>query len=247
MTTQKKLGTAELLFSSAQHMGLQPSWIITNGLFTINTPRGERFVHFARSPLNSAVSVSLAKNKHLTRLVMERHQLPNIPHCRPTTSVQAEAFLQAHGTIIVKPVAGSGAQDIRIVTSADQLAGINFRAYIFEKYITGREMRYLVLADNVIAVHESEYGTSVAADRDLKRLSYRPDEWDPELVALSLRIASILGLTFAAVDYIIDNQGHAHILEVNTAPGLKWFHAPTSGPPVNVATMFLQATLTSEQ
>jgi len=51
----------------------------------------------------------------------------------------------------------------------------------------------------------------------------------------------LLDLNFAAVDYMIDDTGTAYILEVNTTPGLKWFHAPTSGPVVDVARLFLEA------
>lgn len=101
-------------------------------------------------------------------------------------------------------------------------------------------MRYLLL-DDVIAVHQSEYGISVAETRDLKRISYPEDTWDSKLATLSLRIAKVLGLQFAAVDYLIDLDQQIYILEVNSAPGLKWFHAPSTGPSVDVASLFLQA------
>ena len=104
-------------------------------------------------------------------------------------------------------------------------------------------MRYLVLNDSVIAVHQSEYGTSVAEDRALKRISFAEEEWDETLTELSLKISNIFQLKFIAVDFLIDHEGTAHILEINTVPGLKWFHAPTSGPPVDVATLFIEAML----
>ena len=236
-----RLSTAELLYRQAKHMGLQPSWIMSDGLFAIATPDGEKYINIARSPLNSHVSTSLVINKHITRLILARHNLPNIPFARPQTLAEAEAFLKEHTTIIVKPVAGAGAQDIRIVTSMDELEGVDILKYIFEKYITGKEMRCLVLADQVIAVHQSEYGTSVAANRELQRISYHEDEWDPALTKLSLRISKILGLKFAAVDYLVDGEGRIYILEINSNPGLQWFHAPSSGPSVDVAAMFLEA------
>jgi D-alanine-D-alanine ligase-like ATP-grasp enzyme len=104
-------------------------------------------------------------------------------------------------------------------------------------------MRYLVLNGEVIAVHESKYGVSVEADRDLERISYPQADWSDELTRLSLHVADLLGLRFAAVDYLIDANGKHHVLEVNSSPGLKWFHAPTSGPPVDVAAFFLEALL----
>lgn len=243
MATTRKLSTAELLYGVAQQMGLQPSWVVPNGLFVVVTDQGEKYINESHSTLNSQNGVSLSKNKYLTRLILGRHDLPNIPFARPKTSAEAKVFLDEHSTIIVKPVRGMGAQDIRVVTSMAQLAGVDITKYIFEKYIAGKEMRYLILSGTVIAVHESEYGTSVAEDRDLQRISYSQDDWDQVLVGQSLRIAKILGLKFAAVDYIIDNDGRVYILEVNSAPGMKWFHAPTSGPSVDVAGLFLEATL----
>ncbi|MEK7152794.1 MAG: ATP-grasp domain-containing protein [Patescibacteria group bacterium] len=243
MATSQKLGGAELLYRCAEQMGLQPSWVTPNGLFVIVTGAGEKYVNLGVSPLNTQVGASLSKNKYFARLIMERHNLPNIPFARPRTDAQAKAFLDEHTTIIVKPVSGAGAQDIHIVRDMSELESIDIRKYIFEKYITGKEMRYLVLADSVIAVHESEYGTSVEETRALQRISYSQDDWDPALIDLSTRIASILGLKFAAVDYLVDAQNRVYILEVNSAPGLKWFHAPTSGPPVDVAAMFLRALL----
>jgi hypothetical protein len=71
-----KLGTAELLFESASRLGLRPTWISPDGLFVISRNEEEHYVNFAHSPLNSHVSASLAKDKYLTRLILERNNLP---------------------------------------------------------------------------------------------------------------------------------------------------------------------------
>lgn len=222
-------------------MGLQPVWIIPHGLFAISVDGQEKYINFARSPLNSHSSVSLAENKYLTRLILERQGLENIPFLQPHTLTEAESFLQTHGKIIAKPVKGSGARDIHIIIAADQLQDLEISGYILEKYTTGKEWRYLVLNGEVIGVHRSEYGESVEENRPLRRISYARSTWDEALTASSLQIARTLDLNFAAVDYLIDTTGHAYILEVNTAPGLKWFHAPTSGPVTDVARLFLEA------
>jgi D-alanine-D-alanine ligase-like ATP-grasp enzyme len=102
-------------------------------------------------------------------------------------------------------------------------------------------MRYLILNGAVIAVHESKYGASVSQSRDLERVSFDKTEWNKEIVEQSIKIAELLGLEFACVDYLIDKDGQHFILEVGAAPGFKWFHAPTSGPAVDVARMFLDS------
>ena len=241
VVTKQKVGTAELLFRSAQEMGLNPSWVTPDGLFAIVVDGHERYVNFACSPLNSHIAASLAKNKYLTRRVLERHNMQNIPFLRPQSRADGELFLEAHGTIVAKPLTGSGARDIHVITEPAQLDLQNITKYILEKHIMGEELRYLVLNDSVIGVHRSDYGTSVEEDRQLKRISYPATRWDPTLITTSLRVAHILDLKFAAIDYLVEPRGQTYILEVNTTPGLKWFHAPTSGPVVDVARQFLTA------
>jgi hypothetical protein len=246
MANDHKLGTAQLLFMQALKMGLQPSWVTPNGMFAVQVQGQERYVNYARSSLNSDNGVSLAKDKYLTRLVLERHNMPNIPFARPRTQADALIFLDAYRKIIAKPVRGSGARDIHIITSPAQLQTLPITDYILEQYIVGQELRYLVLNSTILGVHRSEYGTSVDEHRPLQRISYPRPMWDPTLVASSNRIARILGLSFAAIDYMINAAGRAYILEVNTTPGLKWFHAPTSGPIVDVARHLLETVFTPQ-
>lgn len=238
---EPKLGTAELLFRCALRMGFEPVWVVPDNTFALWLNGKERYVNLAHSPLNSDTSVALAKNKYLTRCILERHHVRNIPFLSPRTQEEALAFLEQHTTIIAKPIDGAGAQDIHIITHPAQLNALNLSCYILEKYIVGKEFRYLLLNDDVIAVHRSDYGMSVAYDRPLQRISYPPGRWPQDLVDSSLHVARILNLKFAAVDYLVDSLGVAHILEVNTVPGLKWFHAPTKGPAVDVARLFLES------
>lgn len=238
---KEKLGTTQLLFACAQSMGLQPSWIKPHSLFAILVNNVESYVYFARSPLNSHITTSIARNKNLTRLVLARHKLQNIPYLRPTTLDQARDFLKTYKKIIAKPYNGSGSRDIHIIASASELAELDIADYILEQYIAGKEYRYLVLNDSIIAVHRVEYGTSVDVARYREQISYPSSKWDSKLVATSLHAAHVLGLSFGAVDFIIDETGKAYILEINTSPDLKWFHTPTSGPVVNVAQQFLEA------
>lgn len=235
-----KLSTTDLLFTSAKRMGLKPKFL-TKNLFTITTIHGQRYIHFSKSGLNTHIGSSLSTNKYLTRVILREHRLVNIPFTLANSYRVAAAFLSKHKIIVAKPIRGMGAKDIHIISTTEHLSGLNYKEYIFEQYIVGREIRYLVLNNKVIAVHESSYGTSVDEHRPLKRISYLEDEWDPELVQMSLKIANIMRLRFAAVDYLVNEEGEAKILEVNNAPGLKWFHSPSSGPPVDVAQKLLQA------
>lgn len=240
VTGQKRM-TPELLFTCAQRMGLQPSWITPHNIFVVKLGQREQYVDSTRSPLNSHISACLAQNKYITRLILERHNMSNIPFAQPKSQAEAATFLKKYGKIIAKPVEGWGAQDIHVITKLSELQALTISGYILEQYIVGQELRYLVLNGSVISVHRSDYGISVDEHRPLKRISYDEQTWDKELILSSIRIAELLNLNFAAVDYLIDDSGLARILEVNTTPGLKWFHAPTSGPIVDVAYHFMSA------
>ena len=243
MTNNQQLGTAELLFNCAAHMGLRPAWVAHGGLITITTPVGDRHLYHAKSTINSQLGSSLTTNKLTTRQVMQQYGLPNIAFLNTPSRAEAEQFLATHARIIVKPLKGSNSRDVRIVDSPEQLADIHLPHYILEKYIAGKELRYLVLDNRIIGVHESKYGESVAETRDLKRISYPESAWDAQLTALALKTAAVLGLRYAAVDYLIGAGDAAYILEVNSSPSMKWFHAPTSGPKVDVARLFLETML----
>lgn len=239
----KKLGSAELLFKTASKMGLRPSWLKQGSIFAIPSINGERYINYSISSMNSQLSSSMVGDKNAARLVLARQGFPSMAYLTPSNHAEAQAFLATHKKIIVKPIRGSNAHDVHIVELPGQLSSFDIQKYILEEYAPGKEMRYLLLNNRVIGVHESQYGESVAEDRDLKRISYPRANWDPVLVALSLKVARAFGLRFAAVDYIIDPDGRARILEVNSSPGMKWFHAPTSGPVVHVASLFLRAML----
>jgi glutathione synthase/RimK-type ligase-like ATP-grasp enzyme len=241
VSTPQKLGTAELLFNCATRMGLRPTWVRAPGTFAITVNGQEQYISRGCSPNNSHLGSSLAKDKHLTRLILARYNFLNIPFIKPKTLGEAAAFLGIHQKIIAKPVCGAGSEDIHIVTKSSQLQELVITKYILEQYIAGREIRYLLLDDKVIGVHRSEYGTSVDAHRPLRRISYPKAVWDQALVDQSLEVARILQLSFAAVDFMIDDAGRTYILEVNTMPGMKWFHAPSSGPRVDVARLFLES------
>lgn len=212
-------------------------------LFSITTDGKQQYVLLANSTLNSHLSMCLVKNKYLARTILARENLPNIPFLRPKSTSDIELFLQIHKNIVIKPLRGSGSKGVKIVNSTTQILDEDYRKTICERYIPGREFRFLVLNGEVIAVHESVYGNSVDPHRNLERISYEPALWDMKMLNLSLQIAKLFNLKFAGIDFMVDKNNHPYILEVNASPGIKWFHAPTRGPKVDVATQYLKAML----
>jgi glutathione synthase/RimK-type ligase-like ATP-grasp enzyme len=225
-------------------MGLNPAWLHRpGGAFVIQTVNGERYINGEQSVLNSQSGASLSKNKYLTRVILERNGYQNIPFARAKETHDVVRFISRHKKIIVKPLKGMGCDDIHIVDDVNQIQSLAIKNYILEKYIEGTEMRYLIMNGKVVAVHQSNYGDSVAIDRALERISLEKSDWDQGLCEQAVAISNLFGLGFSAIDYLIDENSDAHILEVNSAPGLKWFHAPSEGPPADVARLLLDSFL----
>ncbi|MGH7204422.1 MAG: ATP-grasp domain-containing protein [Candidatus Levyibacteriota bacterium] len=235
--------TAEVLFAEAKKMGLQPTWLTDYGLFSFPVEEKTGYVFYARNMFNSNLSGFLAIDKHATRTVLQQHHFPNIPYGMFSTHEEVEQFLQQHQMIVAKPVFGSTSKDVHVIRSSAEIPDIPFDKYIFEKFIKGREMRYLVFQSNVVAVHEKSYEGLINIPAKVRRIAYPKKQWDERLVQLSEQITDTLFMKFAAVDYLIDDNGKAFFLEVNSSPGLYFFEHPTSGPGINIARMFLEETV----
>lgn len=227
------LKAAKILFTEAQKMGLSPKWLLNYGLFSIRFKGKTGYVFYTSTLMNSQLGSYLAKNKHATRTILEKNNLPGVPYSVAETQKQLEKFLKKHKTIIAKPTMGRGSQDIHIIKSIQDAKGLDFQSYIFEKYIKGREVRYLVLNGKIIGVNEK---TKV-------RTSYPKKLWDKKISEIAILAAKNIGLKFAAVDFLIDGRNIAHILEVNASPGLNRFQNPAKGPKINLAKILLEETV----
>lgn len=229
--------------SRATALGLKPELLTEYGIIAIHPNNQERYVFYGTSVLNNQLASHLATNKHASRIILERHNLPNIPYCLPESESEALEFLKKHKMIIAKPTMGRRSRGIRLIQQADDFKKVNLRTHILEEYIEGRQMRYLVLQNEVIAVHEKVYKEAISRPKQTRRIAYEKKDWDDKIVRLSLLAATALGLNFAAVDFLIDNEARAYILEVNQSPSLLRFNFPDEGPPIDLVKIFLEATV----
>lgn len=235
--------SADLLFETAQEMGLQPTKLTDFGLVEIIVDGKIAHILQSYSILNTQLSTQLSRHKHLTRVVLQRHHLPNIPYLRTTEREAVEVFLREHKQIIAKPVIGSRSAGVVLISEKTQLTGLPLEELIFEKYIEGREMRFVVLQHAVVSVLEKVHAEAINDPQKAERISYPQEQWDQKLVGLAQQIAKVLGLGFAAVDFIVDEQEEVFLLEVNSAAALRRIQHPTSGPGIDIARMFLEATV----
>lgn len=245
MTVQNDLLSAQLFYDEAEQMGLQPRWLTKYGLFSFEVAGHTEYVFYGRTSLNSQVSSYLATNKHTTRMILQQHGLPNIPFLLPASLPEAQDFLMRHTKIVAKPTLGQKSQDVHFIESTDQLAHVDLSDKLLEKYIEGVEYRYLVLNDEVVAARRKEHPPQDLVN--VRRISLAREEWDEQLITTALQVAKVLGLQFAAVDFLVDVSGNAFVLEVNSAPGISWVHQPDEGPSVNVAKLLLDQIIATQK
>jgi glutathione synthase/RimK-type ligase-like ATP-grasp enzyme len=232
--------TFELLFESAKLLGLKPRRESSYGLLSIQ-PRAKRyFLFYGTSPLNNQLASYLASNKHATRLLLEQHDLPNIPYILPVGRSELTIFFRQHGKIIGKPTRGRQSKGVRLITTQSRLDRIGYEDMIFEKYIEGTELRVLVLDDNVLAVHRRNFPGPINNPVKVVRSALAVDG-HTELSKIAVSAMRAVGLRFGTVDFIVANQ--PYILEINSAPGLFFFKHPHAGTGIDIGRIYLEATV----
>lgn len=235
--------TAKILYKEAEKMGLHPVWLTNYGLFSIKVNGKLFYIFYSKCILNNSIGSYLAKNKHATRVILGLNNFLNIPFALPENKEEVKKFLKEHGTLVAKPTLGANSRGLRVINSLKDIKGINLLDYIFEKFIEGKEIRYLVLNNEVLSVHEKSFEGPITNPSAIKRISYPKEAWESEMTQTALSVAATLYLKFAAIDFLIDENGKAYILEVNSAPGLRFFQHPSSGPSLDIAKIFLEETI----
>lgn len=237
MIDQKRI---EILFSTAEAMGLRPKLLTKYGLVAIKIDSKERYLYYNASNPNTQLASWLSTNKHASRVILERNGLPNIPFQLPINMTEAQNFLAKHKKVIAKPIAGQHSKDIHLISDKDELEKLDIQKYILEKYVKGDEMRYLVIDGKVMSVHRKAYDSPINNPEIVKRISINKVEWDDKHSDITIKTAEIFGLKFTVVDFLVTTDGEAYILEINSAPGLDRFQVPTEGPSIDIVKIFLE-------
>lgn len=230
--------SSKYIFEAAEELGLSPEYVADYGLILIKYEGRDIYFFNSISDLNSSVASYIAKNKHTTRVILEKNNLPNISFIMPETQEEAIEFLREHKKIMVKPTYGSNSVGINVITDEEELRSLDLSESILEKFIIGEEYRYLVLDGRVIAVH---YCIPDFENKTTKRISLSSQDWDLGMVEQATETAKVMGLRFASVDFLRDEK--LHILEVNSAPGISSYYTPDEGEKVNVGKLLIEAVI----
>lgn len=243
MNPKINLKSSQLLFDEAQKLGLEPKWETDYGLFSVKLPESSQreFFFHTNFNCNGELSRILVKNKHFARLILEKNGFENIPYLLPSNSVELKHFFDDYQPIICKPLLGQQSRHIKLIKSREQLAVCSLKMTFFEKYIKGDECRYLLLQNEVIAVQRKKLVPTASNPWNLYYIGLPKSDWDQQLVQRSIKIVKLFKLNWAAVDYILDEEGKAWILEINSAPGIVKIHHPDEGVKTNAAKLIWQA------
>lgn len=241
----KSITSSHLYFEELEKMSLSPEWQTDYGLISFKYKNQIRYLFHSKLPLNSHLSTALTTNKHLTHIVLENASLPIIPYLLPDSIQQVHDFFEKHGPLIIKPTLGMKARNVVLIDSLADVEKSHFSLddVIVEKFIRGTEYRYLFLKDKIIGVQQKNTTPQENSPWKKSFENKNESEWNKELIKLSLLACNALGLQFGAVDFIIDQNKQIWILEVNSAPGIKFFHTPDLGNSNPVAQQILQEVL----
>ncbi len=241
----KKYASAEILYEEAERLGLHPKWETSDGLFSIENDKKTYFVYYTKLFFNTQLGSILCRDKHLTRVVLDKFGMPNIPYLYSNKRREIFAFVDKYKVVVQKPVLGEKAQNVVLIKAASQISFNSLEEIILEKYVEGIEYRCLVLKGKVIAIQKKILNPSKEYPWRKYIENLDKDKWNLKMTRLSEKISSVFKLGFVAADFILDKDYKLWILEINSMPGLFSFHNPDAGKKLNVASVLIKEILRS--
>jgi len=110
------------------------------------------------SEMTSAVAMSRCDDKALTRRIMAKAGLRVPEQLRLTTPGEASSFLERHGRVVVKPARGEQGRGVFVdLTTEDEVTRAIAEArkisdeVLIEEFVTGDDLRIIVIAGEVVA------------------------------------------------------------------------------------------------
>lgn len=181
------------------------------------------------SVINPAKSIEAAVDKYLclTRLKDAGIAVPRSAVFQRSEPA-VDFFEQLDSVAVSKPIFGSEGRGIVLLDSA-ALAQTHIQAKVHEQkavflqeYLAHplREIRLFVVGEHVFSMsrqHDGDWRKNVSLGAT--PLPYQATESERKL---AIRAAQAVGTCIAGVDLIIDSEGKAIVLEVNSSPG--WQH-----------------------
>ncbi|MAZ44070.1 MAG: 30S ribosomal protein S6--L-glutamate ligase [Legionellales bacterium] len=181
--------------------------------------------------LNSSTSIYNSRDKLLAHQLLTRGQIdmPTTAFGHSPDNTKDLIRIVNGAPLVVKLLQGSQGESVvlaetnkaaQAVIQAFRGLGANFIVQEFEKESAGRDIRALVIGNQVVASmerrsEEGDFRSNIHQGGKGYPVKLTPDERK-----IAIKAAKILGLKFAGVDLLRTSKG-AKILEVNSSPGLE--------------------------
>ncbi len=145
--------------SACEKLKLPYRLSLNNHALWIRTKSGKEVLCYkAATPLNLVPQALLSKNKRDTTLTLSKAGLPTPPQTKIKDLQSLELFHRTYKQIVVKPIDGHGGKGITVLPKENELPESLNRAHkiskkvIAEKFVVGKNYRFLVLDGKVLAV-----------------------------------------------------------------------------------------------
>lgn len=171
---------------------------------------------------------TIAHNKFLTMLEMQKKQVPIPKTCFAATDEEAKKSLKnLKFPIIIKTPSGTQGKGVMFADSESSAKSLidalgSFKqAYILQEYIEtdSVDIRAIVLKDKIVASMKRKGSIDEARANIHAGGQGLPYELDMEAEQIAIRAAKAVGAEICAVDLL--ESGKPYVLEVNLSPGLK--------------------------
>ncbi|WP_048098858.1 MULTISPECIES: RimK family alpha-L-glutamate ligase [Acidianus] len=196
--------------------------------------------------INKPRAMMLARDKFSSLMKLKRNGIPIPPTALVEDPFEAMRLTERWGEVVVKPIVGSlGLGAIRasdpdiVFRVAKAILSINQPVYI-QKYVKkpNRDIRSFVigrrLLGSIYRIAQTSWKTNVAQGASVQVLNPSRD-----LEEMSIKIAEIMGLDYAGIDIVEDEEEGYKVLEVNGAPLWKGFVTATKISPVKYIVDYL--------
>lgn len=150
---------AEIIINEARARGISVEILdAAGGYFRLSRGGKQIVCRESLSELTSAVAVSLCQDKLLTHRWLEKINIKTPAYQLAADAAQNQAFLQEHGTVVVKPTTGEQGKGITIgvktpaqLNDAILLAQQYGEQVLLESFHQGEDLRVVVIKNEVVA------------------------------------------------------------------------------------------------
>jgi len=174
--------------------------------------------------VNTAAAIHTVNDKTGFRRVLDEHELCPSTFWRPD-DVPGDF---ANSGMVTRPHTHSRGRDLTVTYNYGDLYNIMARygdgAYTSCLIAKAAEYRVFVIQGRVVCVAEKTPGNpddvawNVAQGGRFDNVRW--DNWPLKAVRMSVEAFNLSGLDFGGVDVMVDKQGNAYIIEINSAPSL---------------------------